>query len=143
MVCDLPFGKMHGSEAGNAHLYPALLAEAGRVLRGGARCVLLTSDEMLPLLLAAVRGTRGALVMGARRRVPLGFTSAWICVAVRRGGPTDSESIHNLIHTPPTIDGASEAGDGEVVERFEWESSRGRSGWQVERLKSRLPMDPA
>ena len=33
LVADLPFGKRCGTHAKNIHLYPAVLAEAGQVLR--------------------------------------------------------------------------------------------------------------
>jgi len=44
---DLPFGHLVGSHAHNLELYPALLAEAARVARPGARCVLLSHEVRL------------------------------------------------------------------------------------------------
>lgn len=44
---DLPFGHLVGSHAENVALYPALLAEAARVARPGARCVLLSHEVRL------------------------------------------------------------------------------------------------
>jgi len=47
-ICaDLPFGHMVGSHAENLSLYPALLAEAARVARPGAHCVLLSHEVRL------------------------------------------------------------------------------------------------
>ncbi|KAK3258519.1 hypothetical protein CYMTET_32441 [Cymbomonas tetramitiformis] len=45
VICDLPFGKMHGSVEGNVVLYPKMLDEAARVVKPGGRAVLLTSDD--------------------------------------------------------------------------------------------------
>ncbi|GLZ81738.1 hypothetical protein Afil01_65450 [Actinorhabdospora filicis] len=47
LVANLPFGKRVGSHAGNTRLYPALLREVRRVLRGKGRAVLLTEDKRL------------------------------------------------------------------------------------------------
>lgn len=47
-VADLPFGQLSGSAAANRSLYPALLAEARRVLRlGGAFCVITAHSTAL------------------------------------------------------------------------------------------------
>jgi 23S rRNA G2445 N2-methylase RlmL len=47
-VCaDLPFGHLVGSHADNLALYPALLREAARVARPGARCLLITHEARL------------------------------------------------------------------------------------------------
>jgi len=54
LVCDLPFGKMHGCVEANRSLYPAVLAEAGRLVRPGGRAVLLTSDDNRDVLIAQV-----------------------------------------------------------------------------------------
>ena len=45
VVCDLPFGKRIGSKTDNRTLYPALLQDWARVVRGGGRAVLLTADR--------------------------------------------------------------------------------------------------
>jgi 23S rRNA G2445 N2-methylase RlmL len=47
LCADLPFGFAVGSHVGNIALYPALLQEAGRVAKPGARLVLLTHDVRL------------------------------------------------------------------------------------------------
>lgn len=48
VICsDLPFGHDVGSHQENLALYPALLREAARVARAGARCVLLTHEIRL------------------------------------------------------------------------------------------------
>ncbi|MCB9450988.1 MAG: methyltransferase domain-containing protein [Anaerolineaceae bacterium] len=47
-ICaDLPFGHLVGSHEGNMELYPALLAEAGRVAKPGARFALITHEVRL------------------------------------------------------------------------------------------------
>src|SRR5690606_38476253 len=47
LAADLPFGHLVGSHAENLELYPALLGEAARVARPGARCVLLSHEVRL------------------------------------------------------------------------------------------------
>jgi SAM-dependent methyltransferase len=47
MTVDLPFGQLVGSHASNAELYPALLAEAARVARPGARLVAISQQSRL------------------------------------------------------------------------------------------------
>jgi predicted RNA methylase len=47
LAADLPFGHLVGSHEDNLALYPALLAEAARVARPGARCVLLSHEVRL------------------------------------------------------------------------------------------------
>jgi hypothetical protein len=47
LCADLPFGLAVGSHAENVRLYPQMLAEAARVARPGARCVLLTQETRL------------------------------------------------------------------------------------------------
>ncbi|HMQ34775.1 MAG TPA: methyltransferase domain-containing protein, partial [Chloroflexaceae bacterium] len=54
LVGDLPFGHLVGSHDENLTLYPALLAEAARVARPGARCALLSHEvRLMERLLAA------------------------------------------------------------------------------------------
>jgi len=56
---DLPFGHLVGSHAQNLELYPALLAEAARVARPGARCVLLSHEvRLMERLLAGLPAWR-------------------------------------------------------------------------------------
>lgn len=53
LTADLPFGQSVGSHQGNLILYPRLLAEAARVARSGAHCVLITHEvRLLEQLLA-------------------------------------------------------------------------------------------
>jgi SAM-dependent methyltransferase len=47
LTVDLPFGQLVGSHADNATLYPALLTEAARVARPGARLVAITQQVRL------------------------------------------------------------------------------------------------
>lgn len=47
ITADLPFGHLVGSHAENLALYPALLAEAGRVARPGARAAFLSHEVRL------------------------------------------------------------------------------------------------
>ena len=50
VLCDLPFGRQHGSVDGNMALYPVVLHEITRVLKQGGRAVLLTNDLCSELL---------------------------------------------------------------------------------------------
>ncbi len=47
LVADLPFGIRMGAHADNVPLYPAMLAEAARLARDGARLVVITSESRL------------------------------------------------------------------------------------------------
>jgi SAM-dependent methyltransferase len=47
LTVDLPFGQLVGSHATNVELYPALLAEAARVARPGARLVAISQQSRL------------------------------------------------------------------------------------------------
>lgn len=47
LLADLPYGHVVGDHRSNRSLYPALLAEAGRVARSGARLVVCTQDKRL------------------------------------------------------------------------------------------------
>lgn len=47
ITADLPFGHRVGSHDDNLALYPAMLREAARVARPGARCVLITAEVRL------------------------------------------------------------------------------------------------
>jgi tRNA G10 N-methylase Trm11 len=47
LTVDLPFGQLVGSHATNVELYPALLAEAARVARPGARLVAISQQVRL------------------------------------------------------------------------------------------------
>lgn len=60
IVADLPFGHLVGSHADNLALYPALLAEAARVARPGARCALLSHEVRLMERLLADDGSWAA-----------------------------------------------------------------------------------
>uniref|UniRef100_A0A7S4BBR4 Ribosomal RNA large subunit methyltransferase K/L-like methyltransferase domain-containing protein n=1 Tax=Chrysotila carterae TaxID=13221 RepID=A0A7S4BBR4_CHRCT len=53
VICDLPFGRMHGSEEENVTLYPAVVHELARVLRKGGKAVLLTNSANVQCLLSA------------------------------------------------------------------------------------------
>ena len=54
ITADLPFGHLVGSHANNLELYPALLGEAARVARPGARVALLSHEiRLMERLLAA------------------------------------------------------------------------------------------
>lgn len=57
LYADLPFGHLVGSHAENLALYPAVLREAGRVARPGARFVLIAHEvRLMESLLASAEG---------------------------------------------------------------------------------------
>jgi 23S rRNA G2445 N2-methylase RlmL len=47
LLADLPFGHLSGSHEGNVEMYPAILREAGRVAKPGAKFVLITHEVRL------------------------------------------------------------------------------------------------
>lgn len=68
LVADLPFGQRTGSHEDNLALYPALLAEAARIGRPGARFVLITHEiRLIERVLAEQRAWR----MVAQRMITL------------------------------------------------------------------------
>ena len=70
IVADLPFGHRVGSHDDNKALYPAILREAGRVAKPGARCVLITAE--VKLMEAALTPTLSQWERGQTLRVNLG-----------------------------------------------------------------------
>lgn len=81
LAADLPFGHLVGSHAENLELYPALLAEAARVARPGARCALLSHEvRLMERLLAA----GGAWALESATRVDLGGLHPRIYLLRRR-----------------------------------------------------------
>ena len=83
VTADLPWGGLQGSRESNRSLYPAVLAEAARLCRGGGITVLLTQDS------AAMRATlaenRPAWeVLDERRIVQRGYRP--LCLTLQRRG---------------------------------------------------------
>lgn len=77
---DLPFGHLVGSHAENLALYPALLAEATRVARPGARCVLISHELRL---LEGLLAEQNAWNVVQRLRVDVGGLKPQITVLQR------------------------------------------------------------
>mmetsp|Transcript_27383 Transcript_27383/g.52144 ORF Transcript_27383/g.52144 Transcript_27383/m.52144 type:complete len:469 (+) Transcript_27383:120-1526(+) len=78
MLCDLPFGKMHGTVEGNQTLYPKMMCEAARVVRPGGKAVLLTSDSNSDLMESQVGAEgeqfkAGKWALVAKHPVKIGF----------------------------------------------------------------------
>jgi tRNA (guanine6-N2)-methyltransferase len=81
-ICgDLPFGHLVGSHRENLSLYPALLAEAARVARAGAHCVLISHEVRLMEQLLEGRADWG---MHSVLRINLGGLHPRIYVLERR-----------------------------------------------------------
>jgi hypothetical protein len=81
---DLPFGHLVGSHADNLTLYPTLLAEAARVARPGARCVLISHEvRLMERLLTGSADWAVETVL----RLALATLRPRVYVLVRRPGP--------------------------------------------------------
>ncbi len=70
ITADLPFGHRVGSHDDNVALYPALLREAARVAKPGARCVFITAE--VRLLESALAQTPSPWLRDSTFRVNLG-----------------------------------------------------------------------
>ncbi len=81
LCADLPFGHVVGSHNENTTLYPRILAEAARVAKGGARCVLLTHEVRL---IEDVLGQSDAWVVETQFRVRAGGLYPRLFVLRRR-----------------------------------------------------------
>jgi SAM-dependent methyltransferase len=84
VISNLPFGKRVGTHRGNQRLYPALLAELGRVLTPDGRAVLLTEDKNL--LVSATQRTPGIKIIRQRLfRYHGASPTAYVISRTRRG----------------------------------------------------------
>jgi tRNA (guanine6-N2)-methyltransferase len=81
VVADLPFGHLVGSHAENVALYPALLAEAARVARPGARAALLSHELRL---MERLLDESAAWALESATRVDVGGLNPRIFVLRRR-----------------------------------------------------------
>eukprot|EP00928_Gymnodinium_smaydae_P037422 TRINITY_DN25981_c0_g2_i1.p1 TRINITY_DN25981_c0_g2~~TRINITY_DN25981_c0_g2_i1.p1 ORF type:complete len:443 (-),score=56.10 TRINITY_DN25981_c0_g2_i1:570-1898(-) len=134
IVCDLPFGKLHGSEAENEVLYPAAVAEFHRVLRPSVgRAALLTNQANQHRLIAALAAVPGAWTVTCRRKIPLGKMESilFLCKA-------------NLVDTSAEATGeAFELSLPPESMRLPWEYKHlGRSGWGSQKAVDREPLRP-
>ncbi|ADB33016.1 putative RNA methylase [Kribbella flavida DSM 17836] len=82
VIANLPFGKLVGSHAGNAKLYPAALREIARLLPRSGRAVLLTDDKRL--FEDAVARTRGLKIVRRRVLGDSGVTPTAYVLTLRR-----------------------------------------------------------
>lgn len=81
LVADLPFGNLVGSHEGNMIIYPALLDEAARVAKPGARAVIITHEiKLMDTLLANSQHWKTSQVI----RITLGGLHPRIFVLERR-----------------------------------------------------------
>ena len=81
LVADLPFGNLVGNHSQNVVLYPAVLREAARVARRGARFVLISNEARL--MARALGEQSGAWKVESSRRVVLGGLHPTIYCLVR------------------------------------------------------------
>ena len=79
LVADLPFGNLVGSHSDNAVLYPALLAEAARVAKPGARMALISHEIRLMERLVA---ENTAWTLQSSRRITLPFKAGGVNPAI-------------------------------------------------------------
>jgi len=130
ILCDLPFGKLYGSEAANESLYPAVVDEFRRVLRPcTGRAVLLTNQANADRLTDALLASPRPFAVTCRRRLSLGFMKAVLFVAVcpPPEGHCDDSSGTRL---PPESC------------RLQWEDDRGRAKWTSFKAMARQPLRP-
>uniref|UniRef100_A0A7S0A0H3 THUMP domain-containing protein n=1 Tax=Pyrodinium bahamense TaxID=73915 RepID=A0A7S0A0H3_9DINO len=129
IVCDLPFGKLYGSEKENETLYPAALAEFRRVLKPGTgRAVLLTNQanaERLARALCCTAHPQLSWTVTCRRRLLLGNMEAVLFLAVAR----------------PSLGTGAPALPEESM-RLPWEDGRGRAKWGALKAMVRPPLQP-
>eukprot|EP00927_Polykrikos_kofoidii_P066525 TRINITY_DN62104_c0_g1_i1.p1 TRINITY_DN62104_c0_g1~~TRINITY_DN62104_c0_g1_i1.p1 ORF type:complete len:439 (-),score=83.32 TRINITY_DN62104_c0_g1_i1:71-1387(-) len=136
VVCDLPFGKLHGSEADNETLYPAAVAEFRRVLRvGSGRVALLTNQANSGRLSAALLAPPGLWEVTCRRKLRLGNMEAVLFLATAR--PASS-----VTGSPSSGDGGDNAKLPAETLRLPWEGQRGRANWTSLKAEVREPLEP-
>lgn len=129
VICDLPWGDKWGAPKELTELYAPALMECARVLRSGAKAVILTSDEMMAVLREAALGAGFRLL--AERQCPLGFSKSIIVVMEKPALVPDDD-----------VSWINDIGQGTVVRRLPWEGSEGRSEWTALRKMQRPPMRP-
>lgn len=120
IVCDLPFGKMFGSEAENETLYPAVVAEFARVLRAAGKVVLLTNMANAERLGDAL--CTELWTPTCRRRLLLGKMEAVLFLASR------------------ALPGASKPTLPAETMRLPWEDGSGRHTWRAQKAMAREPL---
>ncbi len=81
LVADLPFGHVSGSHEGNVEMYPAILREAARIAKAGARFVLITHEVRL---MEALMAESDVWTMERMIRVALGGLYPRIFVLERK-----------------------------------------------------------
>lgn len=136
VLCDLPFGKLYGSEEDNERLYPAALAEFRRILSPSTgRVVLLTNKANSQKLVDAFLAAADSWVVTCRRRLTLGFMEAVLFLAMVRpaaGGvpcAEEAEASQPLAMPPESM-------------RLPWEDGRGRAKWSSFKALARPPLQP-
>jgi tRNA (guanine6-N2)-methyltransferase len=75
---DLPFGMLVGSHQTNEQLYPRLLAEAGRLVRGGGTMVAITQEVRLFERVVVAQGDQWAVARVVPLKVPASTRSGYI-----------------------------------------------------------------
>ncbi|MBA4603810.1 HEAT repeat domain-containing protein [Thermoactinomyces mirandus] len=86
IAANLPFGRRVGSHEGNVDLYPSLLKEIMRVLRGNGRVVLLTQE--VKLLLDTIKPFKRKVVVELDQPVEMGgLTPHIICLRKKSEPP--------------------------------------------------------
>lgn len=123
IVCDLPFGKLFGSEEENEMLYPSALAEFHRVLRRDTgRIVLLTNMANAERLANVFLSALQAWTVTCRRRLLLGNMESILFVAWAQA----SADVALPAESP----------------RLPWEDSHGRHTWSSHKAMVRQPLRP-
>jgi hypothetical protein len=139
--CDLPWGERFGTPAELGVLYAHALREGAARLRAGGAAVLLTTEELLPALHAALDGA--GMRLCAQRPCPLGRSRSTIVVARKAatvGGVADEAG--GAAAGAAKEHAAALSGGTRSSRRLEWEGAEGRSEWTALRKAERPPMRP-
>lgn len=144
IVCDLPFGKLFGSEATNEVLYPAAVAEFRRVLKPvKGRAVLLTSLANSDRLGRALCSAPDQWAVTCRRRLLLGHMESMLFVAFARPVTDATRAAATAgCHAEASETGAEPGLLPPESSRLPWEDHHGRHRWSAQKAKVRQSLQP-
>jgi len=145
LVCDVPFGKQHGTLESCREDYIPLFQEFDRVVSKGShgRAIVLSSLEQEAWV------TKAAGLLGA----PEGLASSsppWVCTARRELRLGTLEAVIIVLRRPSEAAAAAAAAAGvsagelpPLSKRLWWETHAGRGSWASLKISQRPPMQLA